>query len=112
PTSTGQVPLLSDEVFTVPLFMRGTTFRRALLFLSTLDASRGRWCPGGQRTALPPRHRHHDLPRERRHAREGASDGGARLHPYHPALRSARRPVTPDEVVKINIRGRSQVGKR
>jgi site-specific recombinase XerD len=37
-----------------------------------------------------PRHRHHRLPRERRHAREGAPNGGACLHTHHPALRPAR----------------------
>ena len=38
----------------------------------------------------PPRHRHHRVPRERRDPREGAPDGGPRLHPHHPALRPAR----------------------
>ena len=49
-----------------------------------------------------PRHRHHCLPRERRHAREAAPDGRARLQPHQLYDRREDR-VTLGEVVKINI---------
>src|SRR5262245_17809140 len=56
----------------------------------------GRWCAGGPRRPLSPRGcattasaaRHHRLCRERRHAREGAADGGLCLDPHHTARRS------------------------
>src|SRR5262249_33798599 len=65
--------------------------------------------PGGRhhhRSPQPhlPGHRHHGLPRERRHFREGAANGSASTRTTHLYDRREDR-VTLDEVVKINIRG-------